>query len=91
MKCKISKSKLSGRISCPTNKSYSHRAIFAASLTKGKSKIKNILRSEDVNSTIEACKNFGVNIKDEKSYSALILISRTHRKPTSPNPSQGKR
>lgn len=67
MKCKISKSKLSGRISCPTNKSYSHRAIFAASLTKGKSRIRNILRSADVNSTIEACKNFGANIKDERS------------------------
>ena len=73
MKCKISKSKLSGRISCPTNKSYSHRAIFAASLTKGKSKIENVLRSADVNATIETCKKFGVNIKDEKS--ALVIES----------------
>lgn len=67
MSCKIKKSKLTGNVSCPANKSYSHRAIFAASLAKGHSKIENVLRSADVNSTIQACKNFGVKITGDES------------------------
>ncbi|MDX1533113.1 MAG: 3-phosphoshikimate 1-carboxyvinyltransferase [Nitrosopumilaceae archaeon] len=62
MSCKISKSIISGSITCPTNKSYSHRAVFIAALSEGKSTINNVLRSADTNSTIQACKNFGANI-----------------------------
>ena len=62
MSCKISKSIISGSITCPTNKSYSHRAVFIAALSEGKSTINNVLRSADTNSTIQACKNFGASI-----------------------------
>ena len=64
MKCRVEKSKIAGEIECPPNKSYTHRAIFIASLAIDKSIIKNILRSEDTNATIGACKNFGVEITD---------------------------
>ena len=64
MKCRVEKSEIDGSIECPSNKSYTHRAIFLASLAIDKSIIKNILRSEDTNATINACKNFGVEIKD---------------------------
>ena len=64
MKCRVEKSKIDGEIICPPNKSYTHRAIFIASLSMDKSIIKNILRSEDTNATIDACKNFGVEITD---------------------------
>jgi len=64
MICRVEKSEISGNIVCPSNKSYTHRAIFLASLADGKSIIKNILRSGDTNATINACKNFGVEIKD---------------------------
>ena len=64
MSCKVSKSQLSGNITCPTNKSYSHRAVFIASLTNGHSKIENVLRSADTNATILACKNFGAQISE---------------------------
>ena len=67
MSCKISKSKLSGKMSCPTNKSYTHRAVFVASLAKGQSRIENVLRSADTNATIQACKNFGTEIIGEES------------------------
>jgi len=63
MSCRIEKSEISGEIVCPSNKSYTHRAIFLASLTDGKSIIKNILKSGDTTATINACKNFGVEIK----------------------------
>jgi len=64
MKCRVEKSEIDGSIECPSNKSYTHRAIFLASLSIDKSIIKNILRSGDTNATINACKNFGVEIKD---------------------------
>jgi len=64
MNCRVEKSEISGKIICPSNKSYTHRAIFLASLAIDKSIIKNILRSGDTNATINACKNFGVEIKD---------------------------
>jgi len=64
MNCRVEKSEIDGKIVCPPNKSYTHRAIFLASLAVDKSIIKNILRSGDTNATINACKNFGVEIKD---------------------------
>ena len=64
MKCKIEKSKLTGNISCPSNKSYTHRAIFLAALSDGKSIVKNILRSNDTIATINACRGFGVEVEE---------------------------
>ena len=67
MNCKVEKSKLSGKLVCPPSKSYTHRAIFLASLADGKSVIKNALRSRDTNATIEACKSFGAKIEEDKT------------------------
>jgi len=68
LSCNIEKTKLNGKIVCPSNKSYTHRAIMVASLAKGDSTIKNALYSSDTEATIEACKNFGALIEktDEK-------------------------
>ncbi len=63
MKCKVDKSTLSGTISCPPNKSYSHRAIFLASLANGKSILRNVLLSRDTLATVNACKAFGAKIE----------------------------
>jgi len=63
MKCKVDKSRLSGVISCPPNKSYSHRAIFLASLANGKSTLRNVLLSRDTLATVSACKIFGAKIE----------------------------
>ena len=64
MKCKIEKARLGGNIVCPPNKSYTHRAIFLASLAKGKSQIRNVLLSRDTIATINACKTFGARITE---------------------------
>ena len=64
MNCKIQKSNLTGRIRCPSNKSYTHRAIFLAALSDGKSIVKKILRSNDTIATIEACRRFGVEVEE---------------------------
>ena len=67
MSCKIEKSKISGQIVCPSNKSYTHRAIFLASLAGNNSKVENILFSADTEATIEACKEFGAEIEIKES------------------------
>ena len=63
MNCKIEKSKIKGQINCPSNKSYTHRGIFLASLAGNNSKVKNVLLSADTKATIEACKKFGAVIE----------------------------
>jgi len=63
MKCKIEKSKISGQIVCPPNKSYTHRAIFLASIAGKNSRVENALLSADTIATIEACKKFGAEIE----------------------------
>ena len=67
MNCRVEKTKISGTLVCPPNKSYTHRAIFLASLTDGKSIIKNVLYSRDTNATISACKSFGATITQNDS------------------------
>jgi 3-phosphoshikimate 1-carboxyvinyltransferase len=67
MKCKVNKSRLSGVIICPPNKSYSHRAIFLASLANGKSILRNVLLSRDTLATINACRVFGAKIEIDNS------------------------
>ncbi len=67
MNCKVEKSKISGQIVCPANKSYTHRAIFLASLAGNNSKVENILCSADTAATIEACKKFGAEMEIENS------------------------
>ena len=64
MNCKIEKSQLNGNIICPPSKSYTHRAIFLAALSDGKSIVKNALYSSDTRSTIDACKTFGVDVHE---------------------------
>ena len=67
MKCKVDKSRLTGVIYCPPNKSYSHRAIFLASLANGKSTLRNVLLSRDTLATVSACKVFGAKIEINES------------------------
>ncbi len=64
MNCKIQKSRLKGRVICPANKSYTHRAVFLAALSDGKSIVKKILRSNDTMATINACRGFGIEVEE---------------------------
>ena len=67
MSCKVEKSLLDGTITCPANKSYSHRALFIATLTDGQSEIKNFLFSKDTLATLSACKEFGATINQNQT------------------------
>ncbi|MDH3658160.1 MAG: 3-phosphoshikimate 1-carboxyvinyltransferase, partial [Nitrosopumilus sp.] len=65
MRCKVEKSKISGQVICPRNKSYTHRAIFLASLAGNNSRVNNVLLSADTIATINACNKFGAEIEIE--------------------------
>lgn len=64
--------KLKGTLDIIPSKSYSHRAIIAASLADGKSIINNVLFSEDIKRTIEACEAFGAKITRGDNYLEII-------------------
>jgi len=49
-------------IKIPSDKSISHRAVMLASISKGATRIKNLLMAEDIKRTIEAFRAMGVKI-----------------------------
>jgi 3-phosphoshikimate 1-carboxyvinyltransferase len=65
VKITVKKSHLSGEISCPPSKSYSHRAIVVSSLSNGESNLQNVLISRDTIATINCCKMLGITIEFE--------------------------
>ena len=59
-------SEIKGTVKAPPSKSYSHRAVILASLARGKSKLFDVLYSEDVLSSIRACETLGAKIDRKK-------------------------
>lgn len=56
---------LQGTIRVPGDKSISHRSIMFGSLAKGVTTVHDILRGEDVLSTMQAFRDMGVRIEDD--------------------------
>ena len=56
---------LNGIIRVPGDKSISHRSIIFGSLAHGTTKVYDILRGEDVLSTIQVFRDLGVSIQDD--------------------------
>ena len=65
MKLKTTISHLNGSIRVPGDKSISHRSIIFGSLAEGQTKVYDILRGEDVFSTIQVFRDLGVEIEDK--------------------------
>jgi len=59
----IKPARLHGSVSVPPSKSAAHRAIIAAALADGCSRIKNIDLSSDIRATIGACHALGIDIQ----------------------------
>lgn len=55
-------SEIGGVVKAPPSKSYSHRAVILASLSKGTSRLYDMLYSEDTVSSIRVCKALGAEI-----------------------------
>jgi len=65
MKLTIHSKGLNGVLSVPGDKSISHRSIMFGAIAHGETLIHDILRGEDVYSTIEAFRAMGVQIEDD--------------------------
>ena len=65
MKLRTNSKGLKGTIRVPGDKSISHRSIIFGSLAKGETKVYDILRGEDVLSTIHVFRDLGVSIQDD--------------------------
>jgi 3-phosphoshikimate 1-carboxyvinyltransferase len=64
---RIKSKPLNGNVMAQPSKSMAHRAIICASLAKGRSKIDNVVLSDDISATIGAVKSLGAEIKIEDS------------------------
>ena len=65
---KLIPTKLKGKVSVPPSKSLAHRAIIAASLAKGISRIDHIEYSQDIKATIGAMEALGTIIEQHEDY-----------------------
>ena len=65
MKLKTNIKHLNGSIRVPGDKSISHRSIIFGSLAEGETKVYDILRGEDVLSTMQVFRDLGVEIEDK--------------------------
>jgi 3-phosphoshikimate 1-carboxyvinyltransferase len=69
--------KASGTLSLSGDKSISHRALLISSLANGRSIIKNLPESEDINSTIRCLESLGIKI--EKSADDFFVYGKGFR------------
>ena len=65
MKLRTNAKGLRGSLRVPGDKSISHRSIIFGSLAKGVTKVHDILRGEDVLSTMQVFRDMGVRIEDK--------------------------
>jgi len=63
VKVRITPSSVTGEVTAPPSKSYTHRAVILASLAAGESLIENPLLSDDNFYTIDACRSLGADVE----------------------------
>lgn len=68
MQVKISPSNCSGSVKIPPSKSMAHRSIICASLANGRSVIRNVAYSQDIQTTIEGMRKLGAKIEMKEDY-----------------------
>ena len=74
MKLLTNVSQLQGTLRVPGDKSISHRSIIFGSLAKGKTTVRDILRGEDVLSTMQVFRDLGVDIQDDGELVTIIGV-----------------
>lgn len=71
----VFQSVIQGVIDIPPSKSHSQRAILMASLAHGKSVIRHILNSPDIQAMIKACRSFGADIQCFEQHLEIIGVN----------------
>ncbi len=74
MDIRIRPSVLSGSVNIPPSKSISHRALVCAALAKGESRIKGLLKCEDIDATRGALEALGAKFRDEDGVTIVTGI-----------------
>ena len=64
---------LNGVLNVPGDKSISHRSLILSSMAIGQTKIRGLLRSEDVLSTLRAMQQLGVSVADDLDKNVIIV------------------
>lgn len=64
----------SWQLAYPGDKSISHRSIMFGSLAKGVTTVRDILRGEDVLSTMQVFRDLGVTIEDDGVWFAFTVL-----------------
>ena len=72
MTVNIKPSKAEGKISAPSSKSMGHRLLIYAGLSEGKSRIDNVLYSEDILATLDCLEAMGVKTEKGEDYVKAI-------------------
>ena len=65
MQLKTQSGPLKGHLTIPGDKSISHRSIIFGALAQGQTRVYDILRGEDVLSTMQVFRDLGVSIEDD--------------------------
>ena len=68
---------LRGKVKVPPSKSYTHRAVIAASLCRGKSRVYNPLVSRDTKATLYACRAMGADLEESEG-GVTVVGSKPH-------------
>ncbi|MBC7130445.1 3-phosphoshikimate 1-carboxyvinyltransferase, partial [Candidatus Bathyarchaeota archaeon] len=74
---------LSGEIAAPPSKSYTHRMLIAALLSRGRSRIENYLICDDTLATLQAIKSFGAKVRENGKIMEIYGVEqiKTPKKP----------
>ena len=64
--------KVEGTVKAPPSKSYSHRAFILASLSDGRSTVRDALYSEDTLASLETCRALGAEFERKSAGECLI-------------------
>ncbi len=68
--------RLRGEITCPGDKSISHRAVLFGALAEGGTRVSNFLFAEDCLGTVECLRRLGVHIEADPAAKALTINGR---------------
>ena len=80
MNVTIKPGKLSGTITPPPSKSQAHRAVIAAALAEGESRIRNIGVSQDISATMDCMAALGAQIRLQGDVAVIRGAGRAERK-----------
>lgn len=77
----VTPSPLSGQITAPPSKSAAHRALIAAMLADGDSRLFNVEHSQDIDVTLSAIQTLGARVREETDAGGRLRLTITGGRP----------